>query len=238
MNKAWLIAGAVAGCLAGVTMGACGGSGNGTTTTGTGGTSGSTTGPSGSTSGTGGTASTSSTTAGTGGTTTTSSGTGGTGGSTVDAGECGKVTTLHPPNLDAGPGTIYCPFSATTDGGKNEYCTPETQHCCVTPEGSPTASACEPTGTACITGATDWQCEDPLTDCPSGMICCSNSGASLGIGTPAGTCGNYAHKMTGTQCVAAGMCNGIQMCTSDAECPTGQTCTPFAKGGNDVGGCM
>jgi hypothetical protein len=28
------------------------------------------------------------------------------------------------------------------------------------------------------------------------------------------------------------------MCTSTSECPTGQTCTPFEKAGNQVGGCM
>jgi Cys-rich repeat protein len=28
------------------------------------------------------------------------------------------------------------------------------------------------------------------------------------------------------------------MCTSDSECPVGQTCTPFVKSGDQVGGCM
>jgi hypothetical protein len=44
--------------------------------------------------------------------------------------------------------------------------------------------------------------------------------------------------MIGTKCQAAGSCTGIQMCTSDGECPAGKTCTPFGKAGNQVGGCM
>jgi len=243
MNKRWLIAGAVVGCLSGASLGACGNSTN-TTTTGPGGSAGSTTSTNGTTTSATGTTSTSgstTSTSGTGGSGTGGMGTGGGTGTGGDAGTCSKVTTLHPPKLDAGPGTIFCPFSST-DGGPNEYCVPGTEHCCETPAGSTTPTACQPTATACMTGSgyTDWQCEDPVADCPTGMDCCATAAPgktpSIGLGAPG--CGNFAHQMTGTKCQAAGSCVGIQMCTSDGECPAGKTCTPFGKAGNQVGGCM
>jgi hypothetical protein len=261
MNKVWLIGGVLVSCLAGAGMAACGsssstgGSGTGgtaSTTTGagnTGNTSTTTTGPT----GTGGTAATTTTTtAGTGGT--TSTGTTGTGGTA----ECGKVTTLHAPDLEAGPGTIYCPFSETTDGGKDEYCTPGTQFCCETAEGTSTPSSCvtgTPSSANCPSafvssaesGSTVWECEDPVTDCPSGQVCCavgygyggtSPKAAAFTPGAPG--CGNYASEMGGTVCMASSACTaavGFLMCTSPGECPSGTTCQPFAKAGNDVGGC-
>jgi hypothetical protein len=135
--------------------------------------------------------------------------------------------------------TIYCPFSATTDGGPEEYCAAATQHCCETPEGSATPSACQPTATACATGSTDWGCQDPVADCASGDTCCAPS-ATLVLGMPAGMCGNYASGMKSTTCLPAGTaCTGIIMCTTNAECPAAHpTCTAFEKAGAQVGGCM
>jgi hypothetical protein len=152
-------------------------------------------------------------------------------------GSCIKVTTLHPPLLDAGPGTLYCPFSGV-DGGPDQYCVPGPQHCCETPEGS-TPTQCQPIATACMTGTgyVDWQCEDPVADCSAGAPVCCAPGASIGLGCPG--CGNFAHQMNGTTCVPTGACAGIILCTSNAECPAGlPTCTPFEKAGNQVGGCM
>ena len=153
---------------------------------------------------------------------------------------CGKVTTLHPPKMGTNL-TLYCPFSGV-DGGKAVDCDPATQHCCETPQGAATPSACQPSATACMTGSgyVDWRCEDPV-DCPNGMECCATAPAgktaSIGLGAPG--CGNFAHHMIGTACVAAGACtNSIKMCTSDAECTAPMKCTPFGKAGNQVGGCM
>ena len=100
-----------------------------------------------------------------------------------------------------------------------------------------------PSATACMTstGYTDWQCEDPVADCPTSAPVCCASGATLELGgTMNGmACQNYASKMTHTACVAAGACTGgIVMCTSDSECTAPQKCTPFSKAGNQVGGCM
>lgn len=238
MKKGWLIAGAIFGCTAGASLGACSststsGTGNHTTTQGS---------SSNSSSSTSGTMSSSSGTGGMGGMPTTSSSSSGTGGmptsssSSSGTGNCSAVTTLHPPKLDAGPGTIYCPFSAVGDGG-NEYCTPTTEHCCETPADAGVPSACQPAATACTAGSTDWGCEDPVVDCkdPTKPVCCA-PGASIGLGNPG--CGNFAHTMKNTLCVAAGACTGIVMCTSDSECTAPQKCTPFGKAGNQVGGCM
>jgi hypothetical protein len=237
MKATWLVVGSVIGCVIGAGVAACGGgSGSGAGGTGTGGATPTTTTPSGTTTttsiDTGTTSGT--TTTGTGSTdtgttsTTTTSTTTGTGG---DAGVCKPPTTLHPPHLDAGPGTIFCPFSAV-DGGKNEFCVAQTEHCCEPTSGN---ASCQPSGTTCATGDTDWQCEDPVADCPSGMECCA-AGASIGISTDP-SCANFAHKFHGTACVAAGSCAGIVMCTSDAECPSGKHCVPFGTKGNAVGGC-
>jgi Cys-rich repeat protein len=146
------------------------------------------------------------------------------------------VGTLHPPKSDAGA-NIYCPFSAVGDGGHNEYCTGGTEHCCETPADAGVPSSCEPIATACPALSMDWQCEDPVADCKDSAkpVCCA-PGATIGLGNPG--CGNFAHKMTQTTCVAAGSCAGIVMCTSDSECPSGQKCTAFSKAGNQVGGCM
>jgi hypothetical protein len=173
-------------------------------------------------------ATTTTSTTGTSGTTST-----GTSSGAPDAGPCSKPGTLHPPQ--AGSETLYCPFAA--DGGALAFCNPRGQHCCETPEGAPTASACEPTTTACLTGYAymDWGCADPVADCPSGSECCA-PGATLALGAPG--CGNFSHDMTITKCVAAGSCSGIRLCTADAECPPPMKCTPFNRGGNHVGGCM
>jgi len=129
------------------------------------------------------------------------------------------------------------PVQRVGDAG-NAYCTATTEHCCETPAGGP-ISACAPIATACMMGAgyTDWQCEDPVADCkdPTKPVCCA-PGASIGLG--AAGCGNFAHTMKNTICVASGQCAGITMCTSDSECTSPMKCTPFGKAGNQVGGCM
>jgi hypothetical protein len=158
----------------------------------------------------------------------------------MDAGTCKPPGTLHPPKLDAGA-NLYCPFSGV-DGGKAEYCNAAQEHCCETPQGAATPSMCVPNATACMTGTgyTDWQCEDPVSDCPTGMICCA-PGATIGLGGMMNgmQCQNFAHMMTHTACVANfAACSGIVMCTNSSECPNGQMCIPFSKAGNQVGGCM
>jgi hypothetical protein len=162
---------------------------------------------------------------------------GGVADSGADAGDasadapCLPLTKLFPPP-DAGP-TIYCPFSAV-DGGGNKSCTAVTQHCC---EALGTSS-CDPIANACPATDTDWQCQDPIADCPNAQapVCCA-VGATL-VASIDPNCGNYATGFQGAACVPTGGCaNGITMCTSDLECPNNQTCTPFGAQGAQVGGC-
>jgi hypothetical protein len=144
---------------------------------------------------------------------------------------CRGQSKLFPPMMTTGA-TVYCPFATG-----NKYCDPSTEHCCETAAGATMPSMCEPIATACIAGSVDWGCADPTADCRDNTkpVCCA-AGASIGVDPCAG---NFAHHMTGTACVATGGCaGGIIMCTSDAQCPAGQTCTPFRKAGNQVGGCM
>lgn len=248
MKNSWLIVGAVAGGLFGVTVGACGQRSTPTGASGAGGSSehGAVVSSSSSGSGSGGTGPSTSASTGT-----TSSGAGGAGGGVL----CSKVTKLHPPKADAGTDTVYCPFSAKVDGGKNVYCKnendPMPEHCCQ-PNGMGLPPAeCVPVATTCpkaipMGGSKllDWGCEDPA-DCQAGEVCCSNAEASIGIGMVVNgmQCGNYAHHFTGTSCVKPDMGGcpagaGILICTSDAECPKNMKCTPFGKGGNQLGGCM
>ena len=142
---------------------------------------------------------------------------------------CPPPTTLHPPKADAG-GTIFCPFSGV-DGGKDSYCTAQSQHCC-----EPTAGAATCVGiqTACANNATDWQCQDPLADCPISFSCCATPGATLVI-SDAG-CASFATGFKGTTCAAT--CTGLTMCTSDSECPQGKSCVPFETKGAQVGACQ
>lgn len=144
---------------------------------------------------------------------------------------CSTPSTLHPPSADAGTRNLYCPFSGV-DGGSAMYCNAATQHCCE-PSGTGTA-ACQPTATACATGDTDWQCEDPGVDCPAAHVCCA-TGTLVIASSP--VCGNYASGFHGTHCATSCTTAEVRMCTSTAQCPAGMTCVPFKAKGNSVGGC-
>jgi hypothetical protein len=150
----------------------------------------------------------------------------------TDAGDagCSSPSTLHPPKIDAGP-TIYCPLSGV-DGGKNVYCTPGTEHCCEPTQGT---ASCDPIASACGGGDTDWQCQDPVADCPIGQQCCA-PGATLVINADP-SCANYATSFHSTTCAQTCANVDLVMCTSDGECPNGQTCTPFRTNGAPVGAC-
>jgi hypothetical protein len=199
------------------TTGAGGGSSTATTTTNANGGSGQNTTT---TSANGGSGQTTSTTD-----TTTDTGTGGSGQTTTS---CHPPTSLHPPK--AGKPSIFCPFSSV-DGGKNEYCTAQTQHCCEPKSGT---ASCEDINTACQAGDTDWQCEDPVADCPQGQVCC---GIGQFVQNADPNCANYAKGFKGTHCAAScDPATEVEMCTSDGEC-NGKTCKPMYTKGNQVGAC-
>ncbi len=163
----------------------------------------------------------------------TDSSTGDTSVAVDDAGsECGTAAKLFAPKPDGG---IFCPFSATTTGGKDIYCA-ETEQCCENAKGSG-ASTCVAKGTACpVTGATAWECEDP-SNCAAGQVCCAHSSAA---GTPvtvgSDTCGPFLSKFSGTKCAASCAAGELVVCEQQSECAMG-TCTAVKPKGNDIGVC-
>jgi hypothetical protein len=177
----------------------------------------------------------------TGGATSSTGGSGGTGTTGGDGGPCLPPGILRPSH--GPPNSLNCPFAAE-DGGtvSGVYCDPSIQHCCEEPEGG-SPSTCEPLSSPCTTGPgyISWGCVDPLSDCPTGGICCAYAATLELGGTVNGMqCANTAPLLTTTKCVSpSGYCVGIQLCTMSSECPAAKpTCTPFTAGRNEVGGCL
>jgi hypothetical protein len=242
MKNAFLIVGAVLGCAVVGSVGACssggsGGAGGSTTSTGTTSTTTSTT------------TSSTTTTTGAGGagggttTATTTTGAGGTASSCPSKTEAQLQADLgnHQPTPDAGvsAATIYCPFSALTDGGPELYCDNTTQHCCDPDTGTAT---CVGIATPCASGDMDWQCEGPA-DCAyedaGATVCCAPGGTLTPGATMGGTvCENKSSGITHTTCAAT--CTGITLCTTDTDCTSSpnHTCVAFEKYAAIVGACQ
>jgi len=179
------------------------------------------------------------------GTGTTGSGTGTTGSGTGTTGsgsgpKCYSVATkLYPGD----GGSMYCPFD-TTDAGKTAYCS-SSEHCC---EPSSGGSSCVANGTACSPATdTDWQCQQ-AADCKvrgTGAVCCgtgsiAQQSAQPGCAADGGTLppSIYVSGFKGSSCAASCPSTEWQLCTTDAECPSGQMCVPMKSKGNDVGACQ
>jgi hypothetical protein len=184
----------------------------------------------------------------------TGPGTDGTSGETgpSDAG-CGvKAPTLHSGTM----GDLYCPFgpdgstlgcgSAKDSGGA----------CCISGEVGDAypPSVCAATGTdtcsfTATTGNTTITCEDPATDCPSGMSCCAYGGhlkPDTNDTTGAVCSFDKYTDWAGTACASS--CTGfdagasagtvLELCSSSSECGSGKTCVAFKAKGIDLGYCM
>ncbi|MCC6898449.1 MAG: hypothetical protein IT377_05710 [Polyangiaceae bacterium] len=145
---------------------------------------------------------------------------------------CKTPTKLHPPKSDAGTSNIYCPFSGA-DGGMNDYCASGSEHCCE-PKAYGSVSKCQPLSQPCATGDTDWQCQDPVADCPTGQKCCG-SGTVVKNTDP--LCANYATGFTGTKCASSCGSDEVEICTANAQCAPPKTCLPFGAKGAQVGAC-
>jgi hypothetical protein len=175
------------------------------------------------------------------------------GGPEMDAG-----AQPHPP-LDAGGGCkplkirappdagIPCPRSKV-DGGTLLHCARGSEVCCVVrgEDGGP--STCDP-GLTCPAQDTLWACASP-EDCASsaaGPTCCLAAGA-LG---PDRVCPIYRTTLgrPRTSCVGATACTGTVdaakvpetlyvVCSVQADCPAGMTCTPIRALGIDLGLCL
>jgi hypothetical protein len=173
----------------------------------------------------------------------------------ADAGadSCGSSPSIHAGEADGG---IYCPFGPENEAGTEQttlYCGSggsPAKLCCIGGElasGSYPPSNCAASCSFQATsGNTTIQCEDPNTDCPSGNICCG--GAEKTIEQVEG-CGYYKlSDWVYTKCESAKTCAAsatapatgaeFQVCASQAECPSGKTCTPFKAKGIDLGFCM
>ena len=142
--------------------------------------------------------------------------------------KCSAPAKLYPPKQGVAK-SLYCPFSGAM-GMKAQYCQGGTEHCCEPKTGQ---ADCQALATACPNGDTDWQCEDPVADCPKGQQCCASGTLVI---NPDQSCANYATGFHGTHCAANCAGNEIQICTSTGEC-SGKTCIPFKAKGNSVGGC-
>ncbi len=202
-------------------------------------------------SGDGGHSSTGSTT-GSGTSQTSSTGTGGGSTSSTSGTSSSSVTCYKAPGElfaeDGGVG-VYCPFSATTDGGKAVHCTAG-EHCCEPPESASMVSTCEPAATTCpVMNSTDWACEG-TPDCAgtAGTVCCG--AGTIKTQAPQPGCGDggstlpsypYVGDFTGTSCVAS--CSltttTFQVCSKDSECPGGAagSCVSIKPKGNGIGYC-
>ena len=159
--------------------------------------------------------------------------------------DCGSIPTLHP--TDAG--SIFCGYPA--DGGSSFSCTTGTQCCLGGPNGQNFyPEDCVTWGANCDNpgddgGAIPIPCEQSA-DCTAngatGDVCCLQGAAAP---TAVQGCGYY--KATGGKQIAcetpsdAGACTGsgeIQICSSDADCPSGHTCTPMKWKLYQLGFCL
>lgn len=175
-----------------------------------------------------------------------------------DAGDggnsCGSTPSLKPGD----GGSIYCPFAAdagqyvtcSSSGFCHLDCPTATTYCCIGGGTSPNyyTSACQTIGQACDNppedaghGGRPVQCEE-AADCQGGdagaMICCGTGG--LPAQDP--TCGYYKESpgFKATTCTTGTTCPSgqFQICSTDAECGSGKTCTPFKALGVQLGFCM
>ena len=160
--------------------------------------------------------------------------------STSDAG-CASPPKLFPPT-EAG---VFCPFGRT-DAGKSEYCTPNSQVCCVSPSSDAGSSTCNTPGT-CTSGWSTWACASPQECAGSGMVCCLQAG----VLEPDLKCSGYQKTkgFTSTTCVSTAKCTGTVdagsftdtlyvACEVQSDCPQGKTCTAIKTTGTSIGVCL
>ena len=166
--------------------------------------------------------------------------------------DCGSTPTLHADEA----GTIYCGFSGTA------LDCPTGQECCLggylVDAGAFAPQQCMAYGTTCNNGVFGSDAASPpipvmcgqISDCKangvSNAVACCLQGATAPADAP--TC-IYPRATLGTAVVcessdagagAAAACAAgeVQICSSQADCPTGKTCTPGKWKILDVGFCL
>jgi len=168
----------------------------------------------------------------------------------TDAGsECGVLPTLHP--MDAG--VLYC---GLTDAGTNYECPPG-QECCfggALGGGQFAPNVCAASGSVCTNGgqadaggfpAAPIECNQ-IVDCIAGgnaaaTACCLQGATNI---TVPGCFPKYGQG-TGVVCEGTGggapthcPAGEIQVCTSQADCPTGTQCTAAKWKIFQIGVCL
>jgi hypothetical protein len=143
-------------------------------------------------------------------------------------------------------GGLFCPRSRV-DGGAAIDCDPSTEVCCLS-NNDGGASSCE-TGSKCAPKESIWQCAgaEDCTGNASGATCCLTVG-----GLEADPKCSGFEQTTGkhtTTCIQAAECMGTidagkaidslyVVCVSQADCPSGTTCTDVRVLGNGLGLCL
>jgi hypothetical protein len=172
------------------------------------------------------------------------SGPGDAGSDVVTTADCGSIPTLHPTEA----GTIFCGYPP--DGGPSFSCTTGNQ-CCLGGHISGNQYAPE----KCV--GFDTVCDNPAPDGGSPIQCGQNSDCTAnnkagdvcclqGAGAPAQVAGCSYYKSQGGNAIMCetpsnGACTGatdIQICSSDADCPSGKTCTPMKWKLYQMGFCL
>ncbi len=151
------------------------------------------------------------------------------GGSPDSGSTTGPGSTTVSPLADGGGGNplgimASCGVLSGGGGGTASKC-PSGQTCC-TMFAIPPSAACAPTGTCA--GASN-ECMAPA-DCASGQVCCAGSadgGAMPAMDASAAGAGGIPMidpSMFSTTCQASCTATQTQYCTTDTDCPSGQTC--------------
>lgn len=183
-----------------------------------------------------------------------SGGSGSSSGGTGDAGvDCGKIPMLYPNPA----GQLYC-FKGADGGTLDCVADSGTGYCCYGGSlggGQYAPQICGADPAACTNGAPDAggtaaipiQCEQ-IADCtllgaPGATACCLQ-----GSSAPAAVAGcGYAKVTRGTAVICEGDGGGaptacqageVQLCSQQADCPSGTTCTAGKWKTFDIGFCM
>jgi hypothetical protein len=127
----------------------------------------------------------------------------------ASGGTGGSSTGRPAPGLPAVPVTINSTTCGTTP------CDLTTNDCCVGLGGA--GLTCAPTG-KCPPGPTIVASCSSAAACPTNEVCC------LGIGDDAGSALATASCQSACGGTGGGLGAGLQLCSTDAECPTGDTC--------------
>jgi Cys-rich repeat protein len=171
-------------------------------------------------------------------------------GASPDAGShpSNDASTTLSPLSDSGGGSALgimatCGLLSAVGGGGSSTQCPSGQTCCTMLALPPTAS-CVPAG-GCAGGLSN-ECMAG-TDCMSGQVCCAGSadgggGPALAIDAAApagglgGGFGNFDTSALATTCQSSCTATQTQYCSTDSECPAGQTCQ--APGAGGLGGAF